>query len=58
MALARASDGLTFGCRSLVEGVLMVFLHFELMNSIPPPQTASLGGLASRMPGNDLWIMM
>jgi hypothetical protein len=36
MALADASDGVTSGCRSLVEGVLMMFLQFELMDSIPP----------------------
>jgi hypothetical protein len=50
MALAGAGDGVTSGCCSLVEGILMMFLQFDLMNSIPPSQAASLGGLALRMP--------
>jgi hypothetical protein len=47
MALASSSDGITSGCRSLVEGVLMLILQSDLMGSISPPQIASIGGLAS-----------
>jgi hypothetical protein len=34
MALACAGDGVTCGCRSLVEGVPMMALLFEMMDSI------------------------
>jgi hypothetical protein len=47
MVVAIACDGVTSRCRSLVEGVPMMALLFEMMDSVPPPQSAPLGGLAS-----------
>jgi hypothetical protein len=47
LALANPDDGITYGCHSLVEGVPMLILLFELMDSVRPPQAAPLGGLAS-----------
>jgi hypothetical protein len=44
MVLACADDGVTYGCRSLTEGVLVDVSLFELMDSVPPPQPALLGG--------------
>lgn len=34
-------------CRSIVEGVPMLILHFKLMDFVPRPQPANLGGPAS-----------
>ena len=47
MVLAYAGDGITCGCRSLLEGVPMMFLLFEVMDYVPPPRPAPLGGVAS-----------
>jgi hypothetical protein len=56
MALACAGDGVTCGCRALVEGVPMLALLFEMMDSIPPPQSAPLGGLLRvSFSGSALW---
>jgi hypothetical protein len=45
MDLASAGDGVTFGCRSLVEDFPMMILRSELLiDYVPPPQT---GGLTS-----------
>jgi hypothetical protein len=45
--LAYASDGVTSGCRSLVEGIMKLILRFKVLVVISSPQTAPLGGLAS-----------
>jgi hypothetical protein len=52
MVVACAGDGGTYGCRSLVEGILVMSLLFEVMGSVPPSQPTILGGLALGMP---LW---
>jgi hypothetical protein len=43
--LAYASDGVTSGCRSLVEGIMKLILRFKVLVAISSPQTAPLAGL-------------
>jgi hypothetical protein len=46
MVVACAGDGVPYGCCSRVEGIPMKSLMFDVMGSVPLPQSALFGGLA------------
>jgi hypothetical protein len=47
MALPLPVTASLFGCRFLVEGIPKMIPYFDLMDSVPPPYSAPLGGPAS-----------